>query len=254
MALYFNSRTPKSIYFNNQEVKKVVFNNVIVWKKLPSEYKEVEYIESNGTQYIDTEIYGTEKTRIDILYEYTSNATSSIILGNRIASKDREFLLGTSINSLPGYLFLGYRNSGISNNSTDYKDYNILINKNTKYRVFINSGLYPSPLLKPSSNLILREMYKSVNVNGINYSVPIINENFNTFKTLDVFGGYASQYNFSLTSAKIYSLKIYSGDILQRDFIPCYKVSTNEVGLYDIVSQRFFTNKGEGVFTKGNNV
>lgn len=254
MAFYFNNNIPQRIIFNNQEVKKVVYNNTIVWKKLPNDYKEVEYIESNGTQYIDTEIYGTEKTRIDIEYEYNSNATSSIIFGNRIAPKQNEFLLGTSTNSLPGYLFLGYRNSGISNNSTDYKDYNILINKNTKYRVFINSGLYPSPLLKPSLNLILREMYKSVNVNGINYSVPTIDESFDTFKTLDVFGGYTSQDNFSLTSAKLYALKIYNERILQRDFIPCYKVSTNEVGLYDIVSQRFFTNKGEGVFTKGNNV
>lgn len=254
MALYFNSSTPKNIYFNNQEVKKVLFNNVMVWKKIPSEYKEVEYIESNGTQYIDTEIYGTEKTRIDISYEYTTNATSSIILGNRIASKDREFLLGTSTNLVPDTLFLGYRNSGISNNSSNYENYNIPINKQIKYNVLINTGIYPSPLLKPSPNLILREIYNSVNVNGTNYIVHTTDESFTTFKTIDVFGGYTSQNDFILTSAKLYALKIYNERIVQRDFIPCYKVSTNEVGLYDIVSQRFFTNKGEGIFTKGNNV
>ena len=251
MAFYFNNNILQRIIFNNQEVKKVVYNNTIVWKKLPNDYKEVEYIESNGTQYIDTEIYGTEKTRIDIEYEYNSNATSSIIFGNRIAPKQDEFLLGTSTNSLPGYLFLGYANSGISNNSIDYKDYNIPINKGTKYKILINSGLYPSLLLKPNTGLKLREIYKTVNVNGTNYSVPATNESFTTFKTLDVFGGYTSQNNFSLTSAKIYSLKIYDKNTLQRDFIPCYRKSDGEIGLYDLVSQEFYTNQGTGTFIKG---
>ena len=56
MAFYFNNNIPQRIIFNNQEVKKVVYNNTIVWKKLPNDYKEVEYIESSGTQYLTTDI------------------------------------------------------------------------------------------------------------------------------------------------------------------------------------------------------
>lgn len=252
MAFYFNGNIPKKIFFNGTLLKKLIFNNVIVWEELPNEYTEVEYIESNGTQYIDTEIYGTEKTRIDITYEYNQNATSKVILGNRINNKESELLLGVEDNTL----FIGYGNSGISNNNLNYVNYDIPINNGTKYRVIINSGLYPSKFLKPKFNLKLREIYTSVNVNDERFAVENIDTTtpFTTFKTLDVFGGYTSQDNFELTSAKIYNLKIYNENTLQRDFIPCYRNSDGEIGFYDKVSQTFFGNLGTGTFEKGNKI
>lgn len=255
MALYFNGNIPKKISFNGTLLKKLIFNNIIVWEELPSEYTEVEYIESNGYQYIDTEIYGTEKTRIDITYEYNQDTTSGIIFGNRIANKNKEFLLGTETN-LPNYLFLGYANSGISKNSDNYVQYNIPINTSTKYRVIINPGLYSSNFLKPSLSLKVRKIYTSIKVNEDTFVVENINTNipFTTFKTLDIFGGYTSQNNFELTSAKLYKLKIYNENTLQRDFVPCYRESDGEIGLYDMVSRRFFTNAGTGTFRKGNNI
>lgn len=257
MALIFNRKTPKIIKFNNYDVKKLIFNNTIVWEKnkLPNEYQQVEYIESTGTQYIDTQIYGTEKTSIDITYEYNSNATSSGILGNRIAQKQNEFLLGTSSNLIPDYLFLGYANSGISNNSQNYTNYNIPINSSIKYRIIINPGLYPNPTLTPNFNLNPKTPYKFVNINGIDYIVSnITNQKFMTFKTLDIFKIYTSQNDYSLTSAKLYNLRIYNGNELRRDFIPCYHKSDNEIGLYDLINEVFYTNLGTGTFLKGADV
>lgn len=43
-------------------------------------------------------------------------------------------------------------------------------------------------------------------------------------------------------------------DNLLRDMIPCYRRSDNVIGMFDKVSQTFFTNAGTGTFTKGNNV
>lgn len=43
-------------------------------------------------------------------------------------------------------------------------------------------------------------------------------------------------------------------DNLLRDMIPCYRKSDNVIGMFDKVSQTFFTNAGTGTFTKGNNV
>lgn len=53
---------------------------------------------------------------------------------------------------------------------------------------------------------------------------------------------------------KIYSCKIFNDIELMRNFIPCYRKSDNEVGLYDIVSRSFFANNGTGTFSAGPDV
>ena len=50
---------------------------------------------------------------------------------------------------------------------------------------------------------------------------------------------------------KLYKCKMYVSGVLVRDFIPCYRNSDNEVGLYDIVNGVFYTNQGTGAFTYG---
>lgn len=252
MAFYFKGKVPQNVYFNDREVNKILYNDVIVWKRLPKEFKEVEYIESDGNQYIDTGVYGTQKTRIDITYEYMPSTTSSIVLGNRIGNRQNELLLSAdSIDTLDA-LFLGYANSGVSSDKVEYSNYNIPITASKKYRVVINSEIVPNKRLTPNIDLKVRSLYTSINVNKTDYVVPNVNSDlFSTFKTLDVFGGYTSRTDFHLTAMKLYALKIYNGKILQRDFIPCYNTNTSEVGLYDLVSQQFFANLGSGKFKKG---
>lgn len=46
---------------------------------------------------------------------------------------------------------------------------------------------------------------------------------------------------------ELYSVKIYNGDTLIRDYIPHYL--NNEYGLYDLVNKQFYTNVGTGAFT-----
>lgn len=43
-------------------------------------------------------------------------------------------------------------------------------------------------------------------------------------------------------------------DNLLRDMVPCYRRSDNVIGMFDLVSQTFFTNAGTGVFTVGEDV
>ena len=37
---------------------------------------------------------------------------------------------------------------------------------------------------------------------------------------------------------------MYYNGTLVRDFIPCYRNSDNEIGLYDLVNDIFYTNQG----------
>lgn len=46
----------------------------------------------------------------------------------------------------------------------------------------------------------------------------------------------------------LHNCKIHSGDVLIRDFIPAERDSDGEVGLYDMVNKKFYTNAGTGIF------
>ncbi len=55
-------------------------------------------------------------------------------------------------------------------------------------------------------------------------------------------------------SAKLYSVKLYKNNQLVRDFVPCYRKADTEIGLYDLVEWVFYTNDWSWSFTKGANV
>ena len=59
---------------------------------------------------------------------------------------------------------------------------------------------------------------------------------------------------FSAYNMKVYRLKLYENDVLVREYVPCYRVSDNEIGLYELVNNVFYPNNGTGTFNKGNDV
>lgn len=79
------------------------------------------------------------------------------------------------------------------------------------------------------------------------FSNKSVTENENVF----LFGISA---NTRPTWARIYSLQIIENGSMVRDFVPCYRKADNEIGMFDLVSNTFFTNAGTGTFTKGADV
>ncbi len=51
---------------------------------------------------------------------------------------------------------------------------------------------------------------------------------------------------------RLYNCKLWDNGTLIRNFIPCYRNSDKEAGLYDLVNNVFYTNQGTGSFIKGN--
>ena len=51
------------------------------------------------------------------------------------------------------------------------------------------------------------------------------------------------------TKAKLYSCKVYSGETLERDFVPVKR--GDDIGLLDLANGKFYTNAGTGTFTAG---
>jgi len=183
--------------------------------RLPEGYKEVEYIQSSGTQYIDTEFVPNQDTRVVIDVQAT-NTTTGVFFGGRGPGTDNSFTLF----SISG----GYR--------TD----------------FGATGKTVSIALDPTARRIIDKNKTITTVNGTTYT----NESatFTAPTSMTVLAANTSGTISYQISAKLYSCQIYDNGTLIRDFVPCIN-SAGEVGLYDLVNSVFYGNSGSGVFVAG---
>lgn len=55
----------------------------------------------------------------------------------------------------------------------------------------------------------------------------------------------------NVCKARLYRATMSKNGTLMRDFIPCYRKSDGEVGLWDAVTSTFYGNSGTGVFLRG---
>lgn len=53
---------------------------------------------------------------------------------------------------------------------------------------------------------------------------------------------------------KCWGSRMWNGDTLIRDFIPCYRIADGVNGMYDVVEGRFYKNDGSGNFEQGADV
>ena len=60
---------------------------------LPSGYSELEYIQSSGTQYIDTGFKPNQDTRVLMDFEFMGSNPTNAIFGGRINNTDASFTL-----------------------------------------------------------------------------------------------------------------------------------------------------------------
>ena len=167
------------------------------------EYTELEYIESTGTQYINT---------------------------------------GYKVNKSDNYMF--EQVCSISNNnyagSNGYMQWQGGITNNTKKTVKVTyenvtETIYVDNVQNSSTN------WSSFNTSNVTIGI---------FKLGDENSGWHSS---AAQSGKLYSFKLYSNNILLRDFIPV-KDPNNVVCLYDKVSESYFYNAGTGTFIAGGEV
>lgn len=242
MSFSFNGNTPRKITFNNQDVKKLIYNNNVVWekKRLPVEYQEVEYIESTGTQYIQTSVAPSDNFRMD-LKTYTTCVGSYYLAGVRRGSSTTIFgqtgsttnksvaasVNGTGVSASTDGVSWSRRTSGqiyeimLRTNGDGTFTYHIEDLTNEKECLAENVSYNP-----------MGEVTAGMWLFAFNSSVPYIISGTN----------------------QIYYFRLYKNGEVAFDGIPCYRKSDEEIGLYDLVSKQFYTNQGTGTFTKGPDV
>lgn len=168
-------------------------------------YTELKYIESTGTQYINTGIYPTSTSfKAEIKYQFTrttspgSNREAWVFSIWNGSSGWRCGCSGTSLNNVgSGFTF----NNTLSTNKTIATSNACTATSSSYQVVLFGQGESGGP-------------------------------------------GHISDSLF-----RIYYCKIWNGDALVRDFIPCEY--NGKIGLWDKISETFFANNGTGKFIAG---
>ena len=183
---------------------------------LPSGYTQLEYIQSDGTQYIDTGFTPNQDTRVVVDFQFL-NTSASFLFGTRRTVSAGGFTFNISSG---GEFVTAYGNTG-----------NTVISEANTNRNIVD---------------------KNKNVLDLNgFKTTLKANTFNSPQSLAIFAcnTQASGYT-NKAKAKIYSFKIYNDDVLARDYIPCINPN-GEVGLYDIVNKAFVGNSGSGTLIGG---
>lgn len=179
--------------------------------RLPEGYTEVQYIQSTGAQYVDTGFKPNQDSRVLIKLS-TSETGSHTVFGADLGWADDGFALGV------GFTHYGKETgtiSGLNNGSPHEVDFN--------------------------KNIISMDGKPVLTMGNLTFSVP---------HNLALFANNRAGGIQEKTTMVLYYCRIYDGNTIIRDYIPC-KNAAGAVGLYDLIGQKFYGNAGTGSFTAG---
>ena len=182
---------------------------------LPSGYTKLDYIESSGTQYINTGFKPNQNTRCVIDIENLSSAQAAFF-GARASQTAASFTY-FSLTATTGRSDYGSSKQSMTFTNTVGR-YTVDQNKNV------------------------------CTANGVTATGTA-----NTFQlTNNLYLMAVNQADAAIQNAKLklYSAKVYDNGTLIRDFIPC-KNASGTIGLWDNVNSVFYANAGTGTFSTG---
>ena len=190
---------------------------------LPDDYIQLEYIQSNGTQYIDTGINGFNSGDWEIYCEWMS-----------VAAPAQSY----------GYIFGVYEGE-------NYNSYRLIhkTTSTTEYYVSAKSKAGGGSILLSNVALNTKHSIKIKNgtftCDGVSYTASTTGTSLPSANTMLLFKSKNNLYS----KCRIYSTWAKKDGILKYNMIPAKRKSDNIIGMYDMVTRQFFTNSGTGSFT-----
>ncbi len=185
---------------------------------------EVEYLESSGTQYIDTGFYPTGASAFDVSGEFTVATATSTRFGARVGYANKCFAAMVAGNQI---------------------------------RLDHGANMY---YYTPTTTITTRLVLDGVNLTAqaydsageLSWSTSISAQSFSTGHTVMLFALNNNGTVNGLGSMKISACKLYESGVLALDLIP---VRVGTVGyMYDRVSATLFGNAGSGAFSYGSDI
>lgn len=202
---------------------------------LPSGYTKLEYIESTGTQWIDTKVLPAE-TRILIdafILEKNTGNDHHIASASWAENGKPEFFNVMRLRADRTGFAARYANGNLRN---------VEHQGNVYGRHIFDRKFVTAPYTVQVDEATALTLTPSI-VGSINCHLPLFAFRRNN-------GSCSGFISMRLYSCKIWKTIAYEGTPLVRDFIPC-KNASGEVGLWDDVNSVFYGNAGTGTFIAG---
>lgn len=188
-----------------------------------SEYQPIDYLETSGTQYIDTKYYPTAETGIELDFMWLGSGTTAWvpICGIRGANSNFYcwFVNGTSLAVSPNY-------------STYDPGGGFTLTKNKRYKLYNRKGctMFNKQVTHNTSLTIKTETKDTFHIGCISNNGSIDNRQ---------------------PYMRIYGFQIFEKFAPVCDMRPCRRKSDGVLGLYDVLTGNFYTNQGTGEFIAG---
>ena len=201
----------------------IVTNSACPGVVVPSGYTRLEYIESTGTQYIDTGCRPTALTRVVI----DMHSTSSPAVGT---------------------LIFGSIGPGGAQATLTYNVYMMV--SPTAIRTDYFGNMVFGAITNNLQRMVIDKDKNVTKVQGFEFVSPEVESEMACPGNLFIFALNHDGTPMLYCSYKLYSFAMYDDGVLLRSYVPCQRAD-GAVGLYDEVSGQFFGNAGTGAFVAG---
>ena len=178
---------------------------------LPSGYTQLEYIQSSGTQYVDTGIKPDQTYTLEVQFQTAQTSAGGIAVSDENWQSN------------------GF---GIWCNA-------VAFGNQTSQDVTLNGSEVITAKLSQAGLVVNGETVWTPTAATFTAAANM------TFMALNRNGSISER-----CSGRLYYAKLTSSGTLIRDFLPC-KNASGAVGLYDTVEEQFYANAGTGSFTAG---
>ena len=180
-------------------------------------YKKADYIESTGTQYIDTGFVPDNNTTVELQIAFTDISED----GNLFCARENYNINTFTVFRLGTGLRFDYYNdrTAIGYYPSAYEVFNVKVEKN---KIYVNDLLkyqYPEKSFTAGGRMFI---FASCVNSG---------------------SGYIDFADFP--KARLYYFKIYDGDTIVRDFVPSLDTESGDAGLYDKLNNKFYKSCGD---------
>lgn len=192
------------------------------WKKL---YQPVEYVQSTGSQFVNTGLTVQNKIKLDIDWMWTGPFLNySVLLGASITEGDVSYRQ-----------YLGY--------ATTTGDWRAITENSKTTAAAAAVAELGKPVQDMRQHLVQSVNGKvvSFNLDGVEASKTCSNAQTAHQAPLYLFGHRTTDDALAgATSMRLYAAKVYTNlTVLARDYVPCREKATGRFGLYDHVTETF---------------
>ena len=211
-------QTGKAFFFDR--VTHTIYDNAGSGESFKYPPVELEYLESTGTQYIDTGVLPSEDLRTKVVQAFTGTTIvrNSSILGSNLNGANNRYWINYDNNFEIGYGGYLKTNVVVQLNEVNTIDFNYIKEDSNHYFSF----------------------------NGTEFTsrgTP------NTQYSIILFGHIVETQTPILAAQKIYKVEFIRNNVRIGDFIPCYK--DGQSGMWDKVKEVFYPNLGTNNFVCG---